>query len=69
MEEAMKEVNQIVEGVYSAKGAKKLAEKYGVELPIIDQVNEILFNGKEARQAVDDLMLRDRKKEIDELEW
>ena len=61
MEEAMAEVKMVVEGVYSAKAAKALAEKYHVELPIIEQVNEVLFNGKSAAVAVKDLMIRDKK--------
>ncbi len=63
MDEAMKEVKMVVEGVYSAKAAKALGEKYEVDLPIIDQVNEILFNNKPAADAVRDLMLRDRRDE------
>ncbi len=59
MDEAMKEVNMVVEGVYSAKSALALAQKYDVELPIIEQVNLILFDGKDPREAVSDLMLRD----------
>ena len=69
MEEAMEEVQQIVEGVYSAKGAKKLAEKYGLEMPITEQVNCILFENKDPGQAVADLMLRDKKDEASELTW
>ncbi len=65
MEEAMDEVKQIVEGVYSAKAARALAHKYHVELPIIEQVNQVLFEGKDAATAVKDLMLRDKKIEID----
>ncbi len=64
MEDAMKEVKMVVEGVYSAKAAMALAEKYGVQLPIIEQVNQVLFEGKPADQAVRDLMLRDKKMEI-----
>ncbi len=64
MEEAMKEVNMVVEGVYSAKAAMALAEKYQVQLPIIEQVNEVLFANKPADQAVKELMLRDKKMEI-----
>ncbi len=64
MEEAMAEVKMVVEGVYSAKAAMGLAKKYNVELPIIEQVNEVLFNGKEASSAVRDLMIRDKKIEI-----
>ena len=64
MDEAMAEVKMVVEGVYSAKAALRLAQKYNVELPIIEQVNEILFNKKSAAAAVRDLMIRDKKIEI-----
>lgn len=68
-EEAMKEVKMVVEGVYSAKAAMGLAEKYGVQLPIIEQVNEVLFHGKRADEAVRDLMLRDKKIENSDIPW
>ena len=64
MQEAMDEVKQVVEGVYSAKAAMGLAGKYDVEMPIIEQVNLVLFEGKPAAQALDELMLRDKKIEI-----
>ena len=64
MEEAMAEVKQVVEGVYSAKAGKKLALQYGVEMPIIEQINLVLFEGKNPADAVKELMLRDRKTEI-----
>ena len=51
MEEAMKEVKMVVEGVYSAKAAMALAQKYQVEIPIIEQVNAVLFEGKEIGRA------------------
>lgn len=69
MEEAMKEVNMVVEGVYSAKAAVKLGEKYGVSLPIINKVNEVLFNEKDPKEAVNELMLRDSKAENSSLAW
>ncbi len=69
MEEAMAEVKMVVEGVYSAKAAMGLAEKYDISLPIIEQVNEVLFGGKPAADAVKDLMLRDKKIEISDAEW
>lgn len=62
-QEAMEEVKQVVEGVYSAKAAMQLSEKYQVQLPIIEQVNLVLFENKSAADAVRDLMLRDRKAE------
>ena len=69
MEEAMKEVKMVVEGVYSAKAAKALAEKYDVNMPIIEEVNKVLFGGKAASEAVIDLMLRDKKVETPMLPW
>lgn len=68
-EEAMKEVKMVVEGVYSAKAAVRLAEKCGVQLPIIEQVNAVLFEGKRADEAVKDLMLRDKKIENSDIPW
>lgn len=69
MEEAMDEVKMVVEGVYSAKAAIGLAKKYDVQLPIIEQVNQVLFEGKPAAEAVKDLMLRDKKIEISDAGW
>lgn len=65
-DEAMAEVKMVVEGVYSAKAAMQLSKKYDVELPIIEQVNLVLFENKSAAEVVKDLMLRDKKVEIGE---
>lgn len=64
MEQAMAEVHMVVEGVYSARAGMKLAEKYQVEVPIIKSVNEILFEGKPAAEAVGELMQRVKKDEL-----
>ena len=69
MEEAMNEVQMVVEGVYSAKAGMKLAEAYGIDMPIVEQVNQVLFDGKPAKEAVNDLMLRDRRIESSGLPW
>lgn len=69
MDEAMAEVKMVVEGVYSAKAAMGLAEKYRVQLPIIEQVNAVLFDGKSAADAVKELMLRDKKIEVSDAGW
>lgn len=50
MQEAMDEVKMVVEGVNSAKAAKTLAEKYGIDMPIVQEVNQVLFEGKTARE-------------------
>lgn len=63
MDEAMAEVKMVVEGVYSAKAAMGLAKKYDVQIPIIEQVNLVLFENKSASEAMKDLMTRDKKNE------
>ena len=68
-QEAMDEVQMVVEGVYSAKAAMKLSEKYHVQLPIIEQVNQVLFEGKSPAEAVRELMLRDKKIETMDGLW
>ncbi|MCD8363946.1 MAG: NAD(P)H-dependent glycerol-3-phosphate dehydrogenase [Lachnospiraceae bacterium] len=69
MQEAMDEVQMVVEGVYSAKAAKTLAQKYDVSMPIVDEVNAVLFDGKTAKEALTELMLRDPKIEHPQLPW
>ena len=69
MKEAMDEVKMVVEGVYSAKAAIKLADRYHVELPIIEQVNKVLFEDKKPADAMNDLMLRDPKVEAAGIRW
>lgn len=69
MDEAMKEVKMVVEGVYSAKAALGLSRKYGVEVPIVEEICKVLFEGKSAKEAVNDLMLRDKKIENPLLPW
>lgn len=69
MQEAMDEVKMVVEGVYSAKAAAKLAQKYEVSMPIVDEVNAVLFKGKSPAEAVNDLMMRESRSENRSLNW
>ena len=69
MQEAMDEVKMVVEGVYSAKAAKALAEEYGVSMPIVEQVNAVLFENKAPKDAVDELMQREKNVESQALDW
>ena len=69
MQQAMDEVKMVVEGVYSAKAAIALADKYEVDMPIIQAVNAVLFADKPAREAVLELMMRDKKSEHNALAW
>lgn len=69
MQEAMDEVKMVVEGVYSAKAAAKLSEKYNVPMPIVNEVNAVLFEGKSPADAVNDLMQRESCSENRSLTW
>lgn len=69
VKEAMDEVKMVVEGVYSAKAAAKLAKKYEVSMPIVDEVNKVLFEDKDPAEAVDDLMQRESRSENRALQW
>ncbi|MBP5326124.1 MAG: glycerol-3-phosphate dehydrogenase, partial [Pseudobutyrivibrio sp.] len=68
-DEAMEKVAMVVEGVFSAKAAMKLAKKYDIEMPIVEVVNAVLFDNMSVKDAVYELMTRSKKDETDELEW
>lgn len=63
-QEAYDKVKMVVEGAYSAKAALAMGEKYGVDLPIIREVNRVLFEGKNVKEAVWELMNRSLKSEM-----
>ena len=67
--EAMEQVNQVVEGVHSAKAALKLSQKYNVDMPIVEQINLVLFEGKSAKEGLSDLFQRERRNEHDNMDW
>lgn len=62
--QALEEVNMVVEGVATTKPAYDLAHKLGVSMPITEEAYKILFEGKDPRSAVGDLMTRDKKMEM-----
>lgn len=67
--QAMREVGQVVEGVYCAKAAYALSKKYNVDMPIVEQMNLILFENKSVKNAVSELLLRDKRVENSKLSW
>ena len=69
MKEAMDEVKQVVEGVYSAKAAYGLAKKYNVSMPIVEQVNKVLFENVPATEAIKNLLSREKCNEYPDLGW
>ena len=61
IEEAVKQVNMVVEGIRATKVAYELAGKHDIECPIINEAYEVIYNGKAPRDAVDALMNRELK--------
>jgi len=64
LEEALKEVHMVVEGVNAAKSIQELGKQYQVELPITEQACKVLFEGKSPKEAVLELMGRSKKEEV-----
>lgn len=64
VEEAIKEVGMVVEGIYTTEAAYKLAKKNNVEMPIVEELYKIIYEGKKAKESVDSLMTRDKKDEL-----
>ncbi|MGX2951333.1 NAD(P)H-dependent glycerol-3-phosphate dehydrogenase [Ursidibacter sp. B-7004-1] len=62
-EQAMTEIGQVVEGFYNTKEAYLLAQQQGVEMPIVEQIYQMLFCGKQANDVVKALLGRERKGE------
>lgn len=62
-EAAIQEIGQVVEGFYNTKEAYLLAQKQGVEMPIVEQIYQMLFEGKNALDVVKTLLGRERKGE------
>jgi len=61
--EVQNEIKMVVEGINTCRAAKHLADKMGIEMPIISQAHAILFEGKPAKEATLNLMGRDKKHE------
>jgi len=60
---AQEEIGQVVEGYRNTKEVFLLAERVGVEMPIVDQIYQVLYQGKDARLVAKDLLARDKKAE------
>jgi glycerol-3-phosphate dehydrogenase (NAD(P)+) len=60
---AQQEIGQVVEGYRNTKEVSLLAAHMGVEMPIVEQIYQVLYQGKDARLAAQDLLARDKKAE------
>lgn len=66
LDDVLKDRETVAEGVVTAQSARELAAREGVEMPIVDTVNRVLFDGQPARSAIADLMTRELRAEVDE---
>jgi glycerol-3-phosphate dehydrogenase (NAD(P)+) len=66
LEQALSGRHTVAEGVQTARTAHALAERRGVEMPIVDAVRRILFEGRDPRRALIELMTRELRPERDE---
>lgn len=67
LEEILSEMGMVVEGITTTQTAFELSRKYEVEMPITDQLFQVLFHGKDPNQAVSDLMNRGKTGELEEM--
>jgi glycerol-3-phosphate dehydrogenase (NAD(P)+) len=63
VDEAMTTIGQVVEGYRNAKEVFNLAQRVGVEMPITEQIYQVLYQGKDARLAAMDLLGREKRDE------
>jgi glycerol-3-phosphate dehydrogenase (NAD(P)+) len=64
LDEITAELNEVAEGINTARAVKNLASRAGLEMPITNEVNAVLYDGKPARDAVAELMSRPLREEI-----
>lgn len=57
-------MNEVAEGINTARAVKKLADRAGLEMPITNEVNAVLYDGKPVRDAVAELMSRPLREEV-----
>lgn len=62
--EAQEEVGMVVEGIIACKSAYTLSKKYNVEMPIVNEAYKVLYEDKDVKETINDLMLRDKKREV-----
>ena len=64
LDEIVADLNEVAEGIKTARAVKKLADRAGLEMPITNEVNAVLYDGKPAKDAVAELMSRPLREEV-----
>lgn len=67
LEEAVESVGMVVEGIKTTKSAYELSLRYKATMPITKEIYEVLYEGKDVRNSVVNLMLRDKKHEMEDI--
>lgn len=66
LDDILKQMGMVVEGVRTTEAAYQLAQKQGVEMPITEAIYNVLFHNQSTEKAVEQLMNRDRRSELDD---
>ena len=64
LKDILDQMKSVAEGVPTAESAYSLSKKYGIEMPIVEQIYKVLYEDKDAVLAVKDLMERSLKSEF-----
>ncbi len=67
LDEAIKEVGMVVEGIRTTNSAYKLAKKHNINMPITEELYSVLYQGKDVKDSVPNLMERDKKHEMEDV--
>lgn len=67
VEDATKKIGMVVEGIKTTKSGFNLSEKYNIEMPITKELYDVLYNGKNVDNSISNLMLRDKKHEMENI--
>ncbi|WP_026893942.1 NAD(P)H-dependent glycerol-3-phosphate dehydrogenase [Clostridiisalibacter paucivorans] len=69
MNEAINDIGMVVEGIKTTKSAYMLSKKYKVKMPITEEIFGVLYENKDVKQSVINLMLRDKTHEMEDLSY
>ena len=64
LDEIVSSMNEVAEGIKTTKAVKQLADRAGLEMPITNEVNAVLYEGKSVRDAIAELMSRPLREEV-----
>ncbi len=67
LEQAIKSIGMVVEGIKTTKAAYQLSRKLGVAMPITEEIYEVLYKGSDVKSSVVNLMLRDKTHEMEDV--